>query len=68
MLDDGGLVAEGTSTELKRRVPGGRVEVSYAGPGPLAAAASAITGAVPHEETMTLNVPHDGSLASLRAQ
>ncbi len=66
VLDGGGLVAEGTSVELKRRVPGGRVEVTYADPGGLAAAAGTVEGATIHEETQTLSVAHDGSLASLQ--
>jgi ABC-2 type transport system ATP-binding protein len=66
VLDGGGLVAEGTSAELKRRVPGGRVEVTYADLGGLAAAAGTIEGATAHEETLTLSVPHDGGLASLQ--
>ena len=66
VLDGGGLVAEGTSTELKRQVPGGRVEVAYTEPDGLAAAASTIEESTADEETLTLSVPHDGSLASLQ--
>ncbi|OEV02810.1 ATP-binding cassette domain-containing protein [Streptomyces oceani] len=66
VLDDGGLVAEGTSTELKGRLPGGRIEVAYDDPGELAAAAGSIEEATAHEERLTLSVPHDGSLSSLR--
>lgn len=65
VLDGGELVAEGTATELKRQVPGGRVEVTYADPGRLAAAASSIEEATANEETLTLTIPHDGGLASL---
>lgn len=65
VLDCGELVAEGTPAELKRQVPGGRVEVAYADSERLAAAASTIEEATANEEALTLTIPHNGSLASL---
>ncbi|MDN5758518.1 MAG: DUF4162 domain-containing protein, partial [Tomitella sp.] len=65
VLDDGRLVAEGTPAELKRQVPGGRVEVSYADLRRLTAAAESLEQATVDEETLTLSLPHDGSLAAL---
>jgi ABC-2 type transport system ATP-binding protein len=66
VLDGGLLVAEGTPAELKRRVPGGRVEVTYTDPIALATASSVIGGATANEEALTLSVPHDGTLDSLQ--
>jgi ABC-2 type transport system ATP-binding protein len=66
VLDGGRLVAEGTPTELKRQVPGGRVDVTYADPAGLAVAAGTIDGAVADEEALVLRVPHDGTLDALQ--
>lgn len=66
VLDGGRLVAEGTPAELKRRVPGGLVEVTYSDPVALTTAAGAIEGATADEESLTLSVPHDGTLDSLQ--
>ncbi len=66
VLDGGKLVAEGTPAELKRQVPGGLVEVSYAEPVALTKAAAEIEGATADLDALTLSVPHDGSLDSLQ--
>lgn len=66
VLDRGRLVAEGTAAELKRRVPGGRVSVQFSDAARLAAAAAAHPDASTDAETLTLQVPHDGSVAGLR--
>ncbi len=66
VLDRGTLVAEGTPAELKRRVPGGRVDIAYADPVALDAAAGAIAGATADLESLTLSVPHDGTLGALQ--
>lgn len=66
VLDGGKLVAEGTPAELKRQVPGGRVDVTYADPAALATAAGAIEGATADEESLVLSIPHDGTLDSLQ--
>ena len=66
VLDGGTLVAEGTPAELKRRVPGGRVDVTYADPAALATAVGGVEGATADEESLTLSVPHDGTLDSLQ--
>ncbi|MGZ4472132.1 MAG: ATP-binding cassette domain-containing protein [Nocardioidaceae bacterium] len=67
LLDRGRLVAAGTATELKRLVPGGHVELRFADPAVLAAAAGAHPGASADEDALTLKVPSDGSVRSLRA-
>ncbi len=66
VLDAGRIVAAGTPEQLKRRVPGGHVRLRFAGLPALDAASAAVRG---HrdEDSLSLTVPADGSLASLRA-
>jgi ABC-2 type transport system ATP-binding protein len=66
VLDGGRLVAEGTAAELKRRVPGGHVSVQFTDASALAAAAAARRDATTDAEALTMEVPHDGSIAGLR--
>jgi len=66
VLDGGLLVAEGSPAELKRQVPGGRVDVTYADPAALRAAAGVVEGASADEESLVLSVPHDGTLDALQ--
>jgi ABC-2 type transport system ATP-binding protein len=67
LLDHGTLVAEGTPGELKRRIPGGHVRLQFAYPDGLEAAASTLGETVRDDEALTLQVPSDGSVKSLRA-
>jgi ABC-2 type transport system ATP-binding protein len=67
LLDHGRIVAEGTPAQLKRQVPGGHIQLRFAAPEPLAAAAGALGDAVADEEALTLQVPSDGSVSSLRS-
>ncbi len=67
VLDQGRLVAEGTAAELKRQVPGSHVRLRFADAGTLGAAARVVVGATPDEEALTLRVPGDGGVKSLRA-
>jgi ABC-2 type transport system ATP-binding protein len=67
LLDHGRLVAEGTPDELKRRIPGGHIRLRLVDPGGLEAAASLLEGAVRDDEALTLRVPSDGGVRSLRA-
>jgi ABC-2 type transport system ATP-binding protein len=67
VLDHGKIVAEGTSAELKRLVPGGHVSLQFADASGLKAAAEKLDGVVRNEAELTLQVPSDGSLGSLRA-
>ncbi|MEV0902226.1 ATP-binding cassette domain-containing protein [Actinoplanes sp. NPDC049802] len=64
LLDRGRLVAEGTPDELKRRVPGGHVELRFADDRAMAAAAAAL--GLPGGEDLLLRVPGDGGVRSLR--
>jgi ABC-2 type transport system ATP-binding protein len=66
VLDHGRIVAEGTADELKRRIPGGHVQLQFAEPATLRAAAGVLDVATGDEERLSLQVPSDGSVASLR--
>jgi ABC-2 type transport system ATP-binding protein len=67
LLDHGRLVAEGTADELKRRIPGGHIRLQFAYPDDLAVAARALGEATRDDEALTLQVPSDGDVKSLRA-
>jgi len=67
VLDRGRLVAEGTPSELKRRVSGGHVRLEFADASELERAASTFRGSSRDDESLALLVPSDGGLASLRA-
>ncbi|MCL2533459.1 MAG: ATP-binding cassette domain-containing protein [Nocardiaceae bacterium] len=67
VLDGGRVVAEGTPADLKRLVPGGHVRLSFSDPHELATAAGSL-GVVPRDDdALTLDVPGDGSVPSLRS-
>jgi ABC-2 type transport system ATP-binding protein len=66
VLDQGRIVAEGTPAELKRRIPGGHVKLQFADPVALRQAAAVLHVALPPDDKLTLQVPGDGSVASLR--
>lgn len=67
LLDRGKLVAEGTPEELKRRIPGGHVLVRFADAGSLDSAARALGETLRDDNALTLQIPTDGSVQSLRA-
>ncbi|WP_117210832.1 ATP-binding cassette domain-containing protein [Allorhizocola rhizosphaerae] len=66
VLDQGKLVAEGTPDELKRQIPGGHVRLRFPDAARLAAAARLLTNSTPDDENLTLRVPGDGGVKSLR--
>jgi ABC-2 type transport system ATP-binding protein len=66
VLDQGRIVAEGSSDELKRRIPGGHIRLRFAQPSALRAAAALFDGAEPDEERLALRVSGNGDVASLR--
>jgi ABC-2 type transport system ATP-binding protein len=66
VLDHGRIVAEGTPAELKRRIPGGHIQLQFAEAGALRTAASMIPNAAPDDDQLILQIPGDGSVASLR--
>jgi len=67
LLDHGRLVAEGTSDELKRRIPGGHIRLEFASADGLDAAARTLGAPTRDDDALTLQIPSDGSVESLRA-
>jgi ABC-2 type transport system ATP-binding protein len=66
VLDRGRIVAEGTSDQLKRRIPGGHVRLALSTSSALQAAAMLLDGASCDEDELQVQVPTDGTVASLR--
>jgi ABC-2 type transport system ATP-binding protein len=67
VLDQGRVVAEGTAAELKRRVRGSHVRLRFPDRAALDAAARVLPDATRDEQDLTLRVPGDGDVRSLRA-
>ncbi len=67
VLDQGRLVAQGTPSDLKRQVPGSHVRLRFSTTGELGAAARVLAGATRDDEDLTLRVPCDAGVKSLRA-
>jgi len=67
VLDQGHLVAEGTPDELKRQVPGSHVRLRFPDVVALDEAARSLNGSTADEAALTLRVPSDGGVKSLRA-
>jgi ABC-2 type transport system ATP-binding protein len=67
VLDQGGLVAEGTSAELKQLVPGGHVILRFADAAELDLAARLLDTISRDDEELTLQVPSDGGVRSLQS-
>ncbi|MBY8859015.1 ATP-binding cassette domain-containing protein [Nocardia sp. CA2R105] len=63
VLDHGRIVAEGTPDQLKRLVPGGHIRLSFTDRAELGVAADLLGGVA---DELTLAVPSDGSVKSLR--
>jgi ABC-2 type transport system ATP-binding protein len=67
VLNQGRLVAQGTPDELKRQVPGGHVRLRFTDVLELDAAARVLSGSTRDDEDLTLRIPSDGGVKSLRA-
>ena len=66
VLDQGKLVAEGTPDELKRRIPGGHINLQFADASGLELAARTLGEVVRNDNELTLQIPTDGSARSLK--
>jgi ABC-2 type transport system ATP-binding protein len=66
LLDHGRIVAEGTADELKRRIPGGHIELRFAEQRELESASRLLAATSRNEEALTLQVPGDGNVLALR--
>jgi ABC-2 type transport system ATP-binding protein len=68
LLDRGRLIAEGTAADLKRRVPGGHIRLEFTDLGGLESAVRTLGGVSSRDDdALTVQVPSDGSVRSLRA-
>ncbi|WP_234379942.1 ATP-binding cassette domain-containing protein [Streptomyces caniscabiei] len=67
VLDGGKLVAEGTAEELKRLIPGGHISLTFADAEALELAASHFAATARDDEELTLQIPSDGTVPTLRA-
>ncbi|MEV5829555.1 ATP-binding cassette domain-containing protein [Spirillospora sp. NPDC052242] len=66
LLDDGRLIAEGTADELKRLIPGGHILLRFADPAAVSTAVHALADAALGEDGLSLRVPSDGGVRSMR--
>jgi ABC-2 type transport system ATP-binding protein len=67
VLDRGKLVAEGTPNELKRRIPGGHIQLQFTDVRRLEEVAHTLGEVVRNDEALTLQIPTDGHIRSLKA-
>ena len=67
LLDHGQIVAEGTPDELKRRIPGGHIRLQFSDANAMESAERAVGEATRDQDALTLRVPYDGSVRSLKA-
>ncbi|WP_329583081.1 ATP-binding cassette domain-containing protein [Kitasatospora sp. NBC_01250] len=67
VLDGGRLVAEGTAHELKRLVPGGHISLAFTDPAAYQRAARSLGEVTADQDALTLQVPSDGGVRSLRS-
>ncbi|GAB3711882.1 daunorubicin resistance protein DrrA family ABC transporter ATP-binding protein [Amycolatopsis oliviviridis] len=67
VLDGGRIVALGTPDELKRRVPGGHMQLKFPDTVALRDATRALQVSTSDEEALVLRVPTDGTVTALRA-
>ncbi|WP_100449140.1 ATP-binding cassette domain-containing protein [Glycomyces xiaoerkulensis] len=67
VLDGGRIVAEGTADELKRLIPGGHLSLRLNRDDQIEAAAELLGATATDPEQLTVQVPGDGSVDSLRS-
>jgi ABC-2 type transport system ATP-binding protein len=66
VLDRGRLIAEGAPNELKRLVPGGHIRLAFGDVAELDRAARTLEEGSRDDEALTLQLPSDGGVGSLR--
>jgi ABC-2 type transport system ATP-binding protein len=67
VLDRGRIVAEGSPEELKRRIPGGHIQLQFENAAELASAERLLGLTSRDDESLSLQVPSDGDIPALRA-
>ncbi|GGN83206.1 daunorubicin resistance protein DrrA family ABC transporter ATP-binding protein [Streptomyces albiflavescens] len=67
VLNDGKIAAQGSAEELKRLIPGGHVRLRFTDPAAYQNATSALPEASRDDESLTLQIPSDGSQRELRS-
>jgi ABC-2 type transport system ATP-binding protein len=67
VLDHGRIVAEGTPEELKRRIPGGHIQLKFENLDELESAERVLGVTSRDDESLSLQVPSDGDIPALRA-
>jgi ABC-2 type transport system ATP-binding protein len=67
VLDNGKIVAVGTPAELKKLVPGGHISLTFENEAALSAADTAFEESAKSDTELTLQVPSDGGVKSLRS-
>ncbi len=67
VLDRGRLVADGSPDELKRLVPGGHISLRFDAPDELDRAGRVFAAATRDDTSLSLHVPSDGDVRSVRA-
>ena len=67
VLDRGKLVAQGTAEELKRLIPGGHIRLQFSDASELELAARTLGEVARDDNELTLQVPTDGSVRSIKA-
>ena len=67
VLDHGRIVAEGSPGELKRRIPGGHIQLQFANLDELESAERALGVTTRDDQSLTLQVPSEGDIPALRA-
>ncbi|MFI0944665.1 ABC transporter ATP-binding protein [Streptomyces sp. NPDC021086] len=66
VLNNGKIAAEGTAEELKRIVPGGHVRLRFTDPTTYRDATTALPDSTGDDDSLTLQIPSDGSQRDLR--
>ncbi len=67
VLDRGKLVAQGTPSELKRRIGGGHMRLQFADMSGLESAIHILGDVMRDDDDLTLQIPSDGNVRSIKA-